>query len=112
MYKIYAWLFYFFYLVRLMKEKNNFLNELKQQRETITKQDQEIVDHIFQTCLNHVKFLNINGNNECIYEVPFMVIGYPLYDIIEITRKISKKLKKTGLTVVYLQHNKIYISWK
>lgn len=65
----------------------------------------------------HAKIKNIAGQGgmNIFFEVPFVLLGYPLYDINECIDYIVDALRKNGLLVQILphpNHNTIYISWK
>lgn len=92
--------------------KNDFLKELHKERQFITNQNNDIIQAIFDLCIKNIKLLNSTGITNFIYEVPVFLLGFPLYKIDEVSIGINKKLKKTGLKTLYIEPNKIYISWK
>lgn len=91
---------------------SNFINELSKERNTVTKYNNEILDNITDLCVKNIKLLNNRGTTEFIYEVPTFLLGYPLYDIDDMSHSVNKKLKKLGLYTIYNKPNQIYISWK
>ena len=54
-----------------------------------------------------------NSNNfECLYQVPVMTPGLPLYNKSEASQYIKKKLLKEGFKVLICENDILYISWK
>ena len=91
---------------------SEFLNELKEKRNYIDTQLNDIAHSITNMCINSIKLINTNGVTNFIYEVPPFLIGYPLYNIKHVSYSVNKKLKKLGLNTVFFKPNKIYISWE
>lgn len=90
----------------------NFINELQKDRNFIISQNNDILTHITENCIKHIKIINSSGNTSCVYEVPLFLYGYPLYDVRIISKAVNNKIKKMGLKSLYHDPNKIYISWK
>jgi len=62
-----------------------------------------------------IKTIASQGGMNLFYEIPYVLIGYPLYNITECTDYIVECLRKNGLLVQILpqpNNNTIYISWK
>ena len=91
--------------------KEDFLSELKKDREYINKQQIKIVEVIMEICLKNIKILNSCGALNMKYEVPPFVLGHPIYDISNVSKKVNTKLKRLGLKTIYKAPNIIYISW-
>lgn len=92
--------------------KDDFLKQLHKERQFITNQNNEIIQFILDLCLKNIKMLNSSAITSFIYDVPVFLPGFPLYKIDEISIAVNKKLKKIGLKTLYIEPNKIYISWK
>ena len=70
---------------------------------------------ILEKCHLKIKHIASQGGMNVFYEIPFVMIGYPLYNINECVEYIVENLRKNGLLVQILPHpnsNTIYISWK
>ena len=52
------------------------------------------------------------GNTNYIYQVPLLLVGFPVYDINIISVAVYKKLKTKGFETLLMEKNRIYISWK
>lgn len=72
-------------------------------------------DHIIEKCHAKIKMVATQGGMNVFFEVPYIVIGFPLYKIEECVEYIVDALRKNGLMVQVLPHpnaNTVYISWK
>lgn len=70
---------------------------------------------ILGKCHLKIKSIASQGGQCVFFEIPYVLLGYPLYDIIECTEYIVEALRKNGLLVQilpYPNNNTIYISWK
>lgn len=70
---------------------------------------------IIQKIHNKIKMTASQGGMNIFYEIPYLLIGYPLYNINDCIEYILEALKKNGFLVQTLPHpnnNTIYISWK
>lgn len=70
---------------------------------------------ILEKCHAKIKTIASQGGMNIFYEIPYIMIGYPLYNINECIEYIVDALRKNGLLVQILSHpnnNTIYISWK
>jgi len=70
-------------------------------------------DIILDKCHIKIKKIANAGGMKLFYEIPFIILGYPLYNIDICIEYIIKCLKKSGLFVYRLTNvnNIIYISW-
>ena len=94
-----------------MKKKPEFIEELKKNRNYIHTQNLDIVNFIYKSCIDCIRQVNTTGTTEYIFEVPAFLMGYPVYDLVNISGKVNLKLKKAGLKTSFFNPNKIYISW-
>lgn len=72
-------------------------------------------DVIIDKCHNKIKLIASQGGMNLFFEIPYVMIGYPLYNIKECVDYVVEALRKNGLFVQVLSHpndNTIYISWK
>ncbi len=70
---------------------------------------------ILGKCHKKIKIIASQGGMTIFFEIPYIVLGYPLYDIYECVDYIVNALRNNGLLVQILPHpnnNTIYISWK
>jgi len=69
---------------------------------------------ILQKCHDKIKKIAQQGGMNIFFEIPYIMIGYPLYKIEDCIEYIISALKKNGLLVQILpkpNNNIIYISW-
>lgn len=72
-------------------------------------------DNIIERCHSKIKLVASQGGMNVFFEVPYIVIGFPLYKIEDCVEYIVNALRTNGLLVQVLPHpnsNTIYISWK
>ena len=70
---------------------------------------------IIEKCHSKIKHIAQQGGMEVFYEIPYVLIGYPLYNITECIDYVVDSLRKNGLLVQILPHpndTTVYISWK
>jgi uncharacterized protein YijF (DUF1287 family) len=70
---------------------------------------------IIEKCHTKIKTIAQQGGMNVFYEIPYVLLGYPLYDINECIDYVIESLRKNTLLVQILPHpnnNTIYISWK
>lgn len=66
-------------------------------------------------CHAKIKHIATQGGLNIFFEIPYILLGYPLYDMLECQEYVVEALKKNGLLVQILPHpnpNTIYISWR
>ena len=90
------------------------LNELYQMQKKKKNTKKIVFDRILE--LSHKRIRNIGaiGGMNAFYEIPGLVVGYPLFNIYDCTNYIVEQLKKTGFIVQILPPPHIcvlYISW-
>lgn len=88
------------------------LYQLKNKRDKIKTNTFNV---ILEKC--HLKIKNIaeHGGMNIFYEIPYVLLGYPLYNINECIEYIVDALRKNGMLVQILpkpNNNTLYISWK
>lgn len=88
---------------------NKFLQDLKKKRSANF--DKEIADHIYKDCLRQIENANDVNVTQYLFEVPSILIGKPLYNVVVITQLIIKQLKKLQFKVMFIEPNKIHIDW-
>lgn len=70
---------------------------------------------ILGKCHAKIKHIAAQGGLNIFFEIPYILLGYPLYDMLECQEYIVEALRKNGLLVQILPHpnqNTIYISWR
>jgi hypothetical protein len=70
---------------------------------------------ILEKCHNKIKTIASQGGMNVFFEIPYFLLGYPLYNVFECCDYTVDALRKNGLMVQILPHpnnNTIYISWK
>lgn len=70
---------------------------------------------ILNACYKKIKTIAHIGGQTLYYNIPPIILGYPLYDYTTCMNYIMSSLQKNGLYVAllpYPNNNIIYISWK
>jgi hypothetical protein len=67
----------------------------------------DLLDKIYAKVLHYAK----NHKLECLYTVPSVIAGMPLFNISEITMDIYNKLDKDGYIVTAYNDGRIHICW-
>lgn len=70
---------------------------------------------IIEKCHTKIRKVAEQGGMNVFYEIPPILLGYPLYNINECIEYVVDALRKNGLLVQILPHPNnftIYISWK
>lgn len=71
-------------------------------------------DYIIELCHRRIRNIASYGGMNCFYEIPGLLIGYPLYRLDECTSYVIEKLRSSGLLVQLLPPphvSVIYVSW-
>lgn len=71
-------------------------------------------DKVVELCHRRIRTIATYGGMNAFYEIPGMIVGYPLYNIFDCRQYLVESLRKTGFLVQILsppQHNVVYISW-
>lgn len=87
------------------------LYDMKKKKET---NRTKCFDHIMELCHRRIRNIASYGGLNCFYEVPGLLIGFPLYNLQECTTYIIDKLRNAGFLVQLLPPphvSIIYISW-
>jgi hypothetical protein len=74
----------------------------------------KIFDSIIQKCHNKITKIAQQGGMTIFYEIPYIIIGMPLYNINDCIEYVVEALRNNGLLVnilPYPSNNIIYISW-
>ena len=71
----------------------------------------ETFDKIVLRAHNRIKLYADNNKLACLYNIPNIIIGYPLFDRDELQNYLISSLKKNGLIIKEYPNYWIYISW-
>jgi hypothetical protein len=88
----------------------NIIEQLKKERVKENTTINSLINKLYEELLKIIKFKNKNNITKMIYNVPHIFIGFPLYDIEEVTYKLSNFLKTKGFKTT-VNGKDIYISW-
>lgn len=91
------------------------LSELYDMKNKKDKTKTQTFNIILSKCHDKIKSIASQGGLTMFYELPYWMMGYPLYDINECVEYIVEALRQNGLLVQILPHpnnNTIYISWR
>jgi len=90
------------------------LNELyhmgKQKQQARTR----CFDKVLELCHRRVRTVAGCGGLQSFYEIPGMLVGWPLYNLAECTRYVVEALRKTGFIIQTMpspHESTFYISW-
>ena len=90
------------------------LNELHSIKEQKNKNRHICFNHILELCHRRIRTVSSYGGENTFYEVPGIVIGYPLYSIQECMNYIVNALRTNGFLVQILPPPHMYVlylSW-
>jgi hypothetical protein len=96
------------------KRPNISLTELYDMRKKKDINRTKSFDHIMELCHRRIRNIASYGGMNCFYEIPGILIGFPLYNLAECTQYIIDKIRSSGFLVQLLpppQISVIYISW-
>lgn len=83
------------------------------QEEKLRKERKKVIYYKILELVNN-KIVSISKNNvkNTFFEIPFFLIGYPIYEIGDCYKFLKKKLEKNKFNVFFLNPNILIISWK
>lgn len=90
------------------------LNELYSIKEKKNKNRHICFNHILELCHRRIRTVSSYGGDNTFYEIPGMIVGYPLYNIKECMDYMVNALRKNGFLVQILpppHYYVIYLSW-
>lgn len=71
----------------------------------------ECYEKVLETCHRKISIAAEHRQLRLMYEVPEYVVGYPIFDISNCIKFLSKSLKSNGFLVKYYFPKVLYISW-
>ena len=66
---------------------------------------------ILELINNKIILISKNNKKNTFFEIPFFLLGYPIYEINECYNFLKKKLEKNKFNVYFLNPNIILIYW-
>lgn len=72
----------------------------------------KLYDKILMRAITVMKESAQLGKNMCMYVVPELVLGMPVYNVEECVLYISDNLKSKGFETVFAKPNVVFIFWK
>lgn len=90
------------------------LHELYSMQEQKKKNRHLCFNHILELCHRRIRTVSSYGGENTFYEIPGMIVGYPLYNIKDCMEYVVAALRKNGLLVQILPPPHlfvIYLSW-
>ena len=85
--------------------------DLVEQVEKRQSTQKDIVILLLNRCYRRIKYYHSIGYQECIFEVPPLVLGYPLYNQESVLKYIFEHVERKGFYIRPLQDWSLYISW-
>ena len=85
------------------------LNKIQKEKHKINKQ---IYKTILEDSEKKIKYNNSLGNTTAVITIPYMKLGYPIYNVTHAMMYVTRKLTKQGFQIHGIQENKIYVNWK
>ncbi len=86
--------------------------DLVEQVEKRRSTQKDIVVLLLNRCYHRIKYYHTNGYQECMYEVPPLILGYPLYNQEEVLQRIYEHIERKGYYIRPLTNYTLYISWR
>lgn len=71
----------------------------------------ELYDSVLKKCHSRILYNSGLQRTYCFYQIPEFIIGFPLYDIIELRQYIMNSLKTNGFELLYIEPNWLFIQW-
>lgn len=71
-----------------------------------------IKEYFCQKILNKITFLCNNNEYYCIYKIDKFVLGYPKFDVKNVTHYLRDYLLKQGLYCIIASDNVLFIVWE
>ena len=90
------------------------LNELYQMKKKKEQAKVLCYDRVIELCHRRIRNIAEFGGQNTFYEVPGMLVGYPLYNIYDCLQYVVEALRKSGFLVQILPPPHIcvvYVSW-
>ena len=90
------------------------LNELYQMRKKKDTNKKVVFDKVLDLCHRRIRNIGQFGRMNTFFEIPGLVIGFPLFNIHDCTEHVIEQLRKSGFMVQLLPPPHvcvIYISW-
>ena len=89
------------------------INDLIDDKQRVLDRKLKIYDEILKKCHHRIKL--VSKQNPlicyCLYIIPKVVYGIPLYDLSECVKYLFEKLTENGFQVNYTHPNLLIISW-
>lgn len=73
--------------------------ELRKNIDARTQRRKAAYTHVIERCYIRIKRCGMVGRMHCVYDVPSMITGMPLYDLQECMNKLMENLKMNGYCV-------------
>lgn len=88
------------------------IRDLQKVHEERQKKHLRLYDTIFQKCSNKIKYTNNKlYKQNCIFEVPTVMWGLPIYNLKQCVVYLMVKLRSLGFITKYCHPNYLFISW-
>ena len=91
-------------MINIYELQNNIRKKEKKQKRIFTK--------ILLLCIKRIKTVARNEQTECIFSIPNVVFGLPLFNKTGCLQFLIEKLTKKGFQIYPMPPNHILISWK
>ena len=72
---------------------------------------QEMYDTILRQAHNRIETFAARKETTCVFQIPPIIIGSPLYDQYQCCGYVLQRLKHDGFVVSYLHPNMLHINW-
>jgi len=87
-------------------------NDLKPISQDKHKNNRILYKSLLEDCEKRIKHFNSLGLNEGIIKIPYMKLGYPLFNMTHAIMYIIRKLTKQSFKIGYIYENTMHVSWK
>jgi len=71
----------------------------------------ELYDSVLKKCHSRILYNSGLQRTYCFYQIPEFIIGFPLYNIIELREYVMNSLKTNGFELLYVEPNWLFINW-
>jgi hypothetical protein len=91
-----------------MSNSLKIIKDLKNKKYQIYK---EIYRYLYNLTKKTILFNVSINKTDCTYTIPYIIFGYPKYDIKKVSKYIIKKIIKKNIFIILINPNILYINW-
>tara|TARA_Y100000768_G_scaffold388267_1_gene383156 strand:- start:22014 stop:22298 length:285 start_codon:yes stop_codon:yes gene_type:complete len=90
---------------------SNSLKIIKDLKEKKKEAHKEVYKYLYNLTKKTILFYASINKTNCIYTIPYILFGYPKYDIKKVSKYIIKKIIVKNIFIILIKPNILYINW-